>query len=507
MMRSITRRDFLKLAGVIPFGITAPYLLDQIDSQEKPQNVIVIVFDALSAANMPLFGYARETTPNLNRLAERAVVYHNHYAGGNFTTPGTASLLTGTLSWSHRAFKRDGTVDKSFAGRNLFSAFQNHHTLAYTHNLWASTLLNQFEDFIDNYIPLELYLLKRDRLIPTIFGNDADIATVGWNRAVKIKDDRYAYSLYLSHIYEGYDIKREEEYSALKELYPWGIPSNGHYHFLLEQAIDSIGSLLENSKQPFAGYFHFWPPHAPYNTHRRFARFLKDDGYQPTDKPVNPFSFVEDRAYLAGIRNDYDEYILYVDNEFARFFHRLEENGLLDNTWIVFTSDHGEMFERGIEGHITPVLYRPVIHIPLVIFEPGRKNRTDIYSNTSAIDVLPTLMQVTGQRPADWIEGKCLPPYGSVDQSDDRSIYSVEAASNQKGDPLRSVTVTLMKDAYKLMYFSGYEELAGGERTELYDLKSDPEELVDLSATKRETTVELLNELKAKLKEVNTAYE
>ena len=58
------------------------------------------------------------------------------------------------------------------------------------------------------------------------------------------------------------------------------------------------------------------------------------------------------------------------------------------------------------------------------------------------------------------------------------------------------------------MYFFGYDELGGlgSERVELYDIKNDPEELNGLSSAKRETTVELLMELKAKLSEVNKPY-
>ena len=59
------------------------------------------------------------------------------------------------------------------------------------------------------------------------------------------------------------------------------------------------------------------------------------------------------------------------------------------------------------------------------------------------------------------------------------------------------------------MYFFGYEELGGieSERIEMYDLKNDHEELNDLYTTKRETSAELLNELKAKIAEVNEPYQ
>ena len=121
--------------------------------------------------------------------------------------------------------------------------------------------------------------------------------------------------------------------------------------------------------------------------------------------------------------------------------------------------------------------------------------------------VLPTLLHVTGQKQADWAEGVVLPPYSQTERGYSQSVYVVEAKRNKKYDPLKTVTVALIKGRYKLMYFFGYEELGtSNERAELYDIKNDPEELNDLSSSKRETTTELLSELKQKLAEVNEPY-
>src|SRR5512144_1796135 len=100
---AVNRRDFLKLAGMLPVSLAAPRWTRRLPEVGAPGNVIVVVFDAWTAFNVSLYGYPRQTMPNLERLAQRAIVYHDHYAGGNFTTPGTASLLTGTYPWSHRA--------------------------------------------------------------------------------------------------------------------------------------------------------------------------------------------------------------------------------------------------------------------------------------------------------------------------------------------------------------------------------------------------------------------
>ena len=118
MSYGLSRRDFLKLAGLASLGMVVPPSVQLASNrlQGTQKNVLIIVFDALTAYNISLYGYERETMPNLARLAKRATVYHNHFAGGNYTTPGTASLLTGTLPWTHRAIRFNGTV-KSEIGR------------------------------------------------------------------------------------------------------------------------------------------------------------------------------------------------------------------------------------------------------------------------------------------------------------------------------------------------------------------------------------------------------
>jgi arylsulfatase A-like enzyme len=522
MNNQITRRDFLKLAGLLPISMAAPRFLGSLDvlggMQNSPQNVIVMVFDAWSAYHISLYGYQRETTPNIAKLADRAVVYHNHYAGGNFTTPGTASILTGSLPWSHRAFQPGGKVDEAFVEKNFFSAFENHYRITYSHNLWANIILRQFKSSLESYIPKGRYflteedadaqrgsLLSGSNVVQTLFGNDEDIALVSWARTMEKEQEGYAYSLFLSPLYTEYkNWYQETRFAELKKLFPRGLPKDDYDYFLLEQAIDGIGGLLVAAPQPFMGYFHFWPPHAPYNTHRDFVGRFSGDGFKAPTKPLDIFG---DNGPKTKNSTEYDEYILYVDREFGRFYDHLEQNGLLENTWLVLTSDHGELFERGIEGHRTPVLYDPVVHVPLLIFEPGRESRTDIYANTSAADLLPTLLHVTDQKPAAWTEGVALPPFASDENVQDRGVFVVQAERSEQFGPLNIATLVIRKGDYKLMYFFGYEELSPtGERIELYNIKDDPDELNNLYGIEKGIGQELLDELKAKLEEMNLPY-
>ncbi|MEZ4646245.1 MAG: sulfatase-like hydrolase/transferase, partial [Chloroflexota bacterium] len=179
-------------------------------------------------------------------------------------------------------------------------------------------------------------------------------------------------------------------------------------------------------------------------------------------------------------------------------------SGALDNTYFVLTSDHGEMFERGIRGHVTTTLFDPLLHVPLLIVKPGQQTREDVYTNTSCVDLLPTFLHLTGQPIPDWAEGQVLPTFAAAEPAPDRSIFALEAKSNPKQAPLHNATATLIKDDYKLIYYTG---LAKGDVYELYHVADDAEELTNLYETKPAIAADLQAELAQKLDEVNEPYQ
>ncbi len=504
MASRMNRRDLLRLAGLLPLSLSAPRWTRRLSGAEGQQNVIVVVFDAFSAYNIALYGYERDTTPNLRRLAKRAMVYRNHYAGSNFTTSGTASLLTGTLPWTHRAIKGNGEVAPDFVTRTVFDAFEDYCRIAYTHNHWAFTLLHQFRDEIHDLVAKEkLYLRSYDSFIDELFRTDDDIASVSWARNIRAQDG-YAYSLFLSHLDT---MLRSRQYISLRREYPLGLPmlANGNM-FLLEQAVDWVAHTLTLLSQPFFGYFHFLPPHDPYRPPVDFIDQFHRDGYQPVDKPVDVFALDPLDQPVLQSRIQYDEFVLYADREFGRFHDQLERAGLLENSWLILTSDHGEMFERGIVGHSSHVLYQPLMRIPLLIFEPGRQQGMDIHDMTSAVDVLPTLARVTGHATPPWTEGTLLPPFADTKTDPSRNVYAVRATRNKPTAPLTVASTMLVKGRYKLLYYFGYDDLGIPDIVKLYDVQADPEELKDLFPAEKDIGTSLLNELKAKLSEVNRPY-
>jgi arylsulfatase A-like enzyme len=353
-------------------------------------------------------------------------------------------------------------------------------------------------------IPMQqLYLGHNGSFIQTLFGKDDEVASVSWARNVDLKEYGYAYSLFLSQSLTALQTYRD---SDLAQLFPRGIPSAGGPKYVLGTALDWIGGLLPTLPQPILGYFHFLPPHYPYRTSREFFNAFAADGYKAPRKPDDIFARPKvPEQILSERRREYDEFVLYVDSEFNRFYEALESSGILENSWLVVTTDHGELFERGIMGHVSLALYDPVIRIPLMIFEPGRASGMDIHDPTSAIDLLPTLAQLTGHLIPDWCEGRILPPFEGTAEHP-RDVYAVLAYKNPQDAPLKLASIALIRETTKLTYYMGYDEVGGGELAKLYDIQADPEELTDLSSSQKSTVAELLGKIKDKLAQADQPY-
>lgn len=496
------RRDFLKAATLLPLAFLTNHQGVRGRSGDDP-NILILVFDALSASNMSLYGYPRPTTPNMERFAQRATIYHKHYAGGNFTSPGTASLLTGTYPWMHRAFHHGGTVAEAHQDKNLFSVFADagYETIAYTQNLWADLQLFQFRNDIARHLDPGEFCLVDGPFYDRLFPADANAAYRGIED-LAVQRSNMPSSLFLSladrmRIFASEKVVNQE----YGDRYPWGVPAFFKLFFRLEDAVDGIQRVIGQAARPFLSYFHLLPPHDPYNPRREFIGLFDDEVEFPEKEP-HFFSQGIPHDELVRRRQAYDEYIAYCDAELGRLLDDMEQLGFLDDTYVVITSDHGELFERGIHAHDTPVLYEPLVHIPLMILAPGQEGRQDIRGLTSCIDVLPTLLHLAGQRVPPWSEGWVLPPFDAGTIDDERAIYAVEAKSNPKQAALTKATVSLHRGRHKLVHYRGYGEY--DVEYELYDLENDPGEQQNLYAPEDPVSREMQEMVERKLETVNS---
>jgi len=503
-MSNFSRRDFLKLAGLASGTVAMSQLAPQFlrrQTNDAP-NVIILVFDAMSARNLSLYGYKRETTPNLQKFAERANVYHNHHSGGNFTTPGTATLLTGSYPWTHRAFDIAGLIDRRRVDHNIFTAFgSEYHRLAFSQNILPNLFFGQFAKDIETILPTSSFCLI-EQVIGESFKKDIPSAYRALDKFL-FQD----FSTPASLVFGLADriLLRSREARTSSDDYLRDLPRAGDQpmFFELKDVFDGVHTTVSelDSNGPYLAYLHLWAPHAPYKPSKEFDKAFQD-GYRPVKKPNHRFGDQKEYYKVNGRRQNYDEFIANVDAEFGRLIDSLESRGLLDNSYVVITTDHGEMFERGVDGHVTKLLYESLTHIPLIISAPGQKMRRDIYAPTNNVDVLPTLLHLTGHPAPDWTDGVLLPGLGGIEDMD-RSLFTVEAKGNPAYAPISQATVAMVKGNYKMIYYAGYE---AENSFELYDLGNDYEELEDLYPSQPAFSKALKDELLEKLNSVNAEY-
>lgn len=519
---TINRRDFLKISSALTLSALFQPGLDHLPSRfsndPNAKNVLIIVFDALSALNINFMGYPRETMPNLTRLLDRGTVYHNHYSSAGFTTPGTASLLTGRHTWEHLALKLGYSVKPELEKTNIFSLFDDYFSLAYTHNQFADIFLSQFSQNISHHeyyqnLFLELDIIDSSQWFTDMAENDLDAALLFKTRLEDLSLDGFLYSLLFPSLLG----KDEYNYpTEISKIFPRGIPAaDRRGTFTLEESIDWTGQQTKSLPQPFLGYLHFYPPHYPYNTREDFNDAFLKDGYHPEEKPQHPVVIPVERLNeeeTMELRRHYDEFILYVDSEFNRLYTMLEQQGVLENTLLIFTSDHGEMFERNLRGHSEPYLFDPLVKVPLILFDPGQTERKDIHSLTSSIDLLPTLLKYTGHIiPAD-LPGQVLPGFSSQPANPQRSIYAFDAQYDSEDTHLTIATLMMRRNNLKVIRYSNYvkgytqygrEDLLKAMQItdsvyfEVFDLEDDPGEITNLAENPTAEIQDLIDELEA----------
>jgi arylsulfatase A-like enzyme len=481
-MPKVSRRDFLKLFAGFSTGIALSRLRSRLDASptqasEKP-NIIILLFDAMSANDLSLYGYPRGTTPNLSRFAQRATVYHAHYATGNFTTPGTASILTGVLPWDHRAFNLRAPVRRDLVGKDIFSLIgSDYYRVAFTQNMFADVFLRQFHAALDLHVPLTSFRLDQGpSLVSEDFSADPLLSYYAFDNYQDSLDVPTNLSAnYLNALYA----RNIQKISDSDKDYPYGLPNNTYNYFYNEAVFGGVEQILLRLKkqaEPFFAYLHLYSPHQPYAPRKEFVNIFPHMDF--AGKPFHKLSNNHlRRDALNELRTLYDEFIANVDAEFGKLLAVMEQSGVLENSYFFITSDHGDLFERGEQGHLTYLLYDSLLHIPLIVYSPRQESRRDIYSPTSSADILPTVLSLLGKGFPAALDGKVLPGFGGVEDFG-RSIFTVEAKENSAFLPLTKASVSMIKNNYKLIYYFGYPKVPSS--FELYNLHEDADELNDL---------------------------
>lgn len=253
---------------------------------------------------------------------------------------------------------------------------------------------------------------------------------------------------------------------------------------------------------PFFAYIHLYSPHFPYRPRADYRQLFRNDGFAPPDKKPMFMEVGLSESYLLTQRTLYDRQIAQVDEEFGRLIAKLDKLGALDNSYLIFTSDHGELFERGFIGHGDLFMYEGAINVPLMIHAPGQTERRDVYPPSSNVDILPTILSMAGKAIPPEMDGKVLPGFGGLEQ-EDRPIFSIYALDNSVFSPIAKAVISMRKLNYKLIAYLGYK---AEPFFELYNLEADPEEQFNLAAAELEALTLLKEEFFEHLNRANREF-
>lgn len=233
---------------------------------------------------------------------------------------------------------------------------------------------------------------------------------------------------------------------------------------------DLVTTELADLREPFFTWVHYFDPHYEYLKHAEWKQW----GW--------------------GVSGRYDQEIAYTDREIGRLLVGLRERGLLENTIIIFTADHGEeLGERGLKYHFT--LFDEVLRVPLVIAGPGIEPGTDDRP-VEQVDILPTVLGLLGLDAGPTaLPGRDVlapdPGYRPVFAERDRPPpYSQRSvrAGNYKLTVVESVDTSNLPQSSRAS--AAVVRLRAGTR--FYDLAADPGEKHDLFSPDNDKAIELL---------------
>lgn len=353
---------FLTVVGIIFISISTAialgYLnyknfrsLDPLDEYEKytcPDcNVVLILIDTLRPDHMGCYGYHRNTTPNIDNLAQEGILFKNHIAQSSWTKPATASILTGLYPKNHKANKRSHKLGDEVLMISEILKDNYFNTYAFIANLNAGPQFG-FNQGYDLFHPFRMRDLTNkeygswpaDEMRPTIFNVIEDMPNKTRN-------------FILIHY------------------------NDPHTPYLPKEMVYSTSNSMTFTKEFFDGLSH------------SFYKYSKQE---------------KDEA-LKQIINAYDDEILQTDKQIGLLLEKLKEEGMFEKSVIIVLADHGEEFFEHESFEHGRTLYDEMIKIPLVIRTPRGENAIS-EKQVNQVDVLPTILSLLGINTPKVLDGE-----------------------------------------------------------------------------------------------------
>jgi arylsulfatase A-like enzyme len=419
---------------------------------EKP-NVLFLIADDLNTA-LSGFGHEQCKTPNLDRLSQRGVKFQNMHCQYPVCGSSRASIMSGLYPYSNLTLGNEGTLRGSMPNVvTLSQTFRNNGYYA-----------GRVSKIYHMRIPFEI-----------IDGTAESDDPFSWDEAVNIK---------------------APEQNAPGELTNWSPKDKGSQSFTGVIALggdsdhadgmaaDRAIEILDNVKdKPFFLAVGFVRPHVPLVAPKKYF-----DRYNRADMvaPVVPENDLDDvpgiiRGYKRnsttygvtpelhkGLLQAYYASVSYMDAQVGRVLDALKENGLDDNTIVVFTSDHGYLLGHH-HKYQKQHLFEEATRVPFIISVPWLKDQHGGATSkiTELVDLYPTLAELAGLSAPDTLQGTSLKPLLKDTESSAWKKDRAFTISRSGGESLRT------RDWRFTQWGFGLKGM------ELYDLNKDPGEFTN----------------------------
>ena len=424
----------------------------------KP-NILFIMADQLAAQFLGAYGHKVTKTPNLDRLAKSGVVFENAYSSSPLCAPARATIMNGLLP------SRTGVYDNAAEFPSSIPTWAHYLRLQ-----GYKTCLSGKMHFVG---PDQLHGLE-ERLTTDIYPAD-----FGWTPDWRLKQERidWWYHNMTSVLQPGIaEITNQLEYDdevaflAVRKIYDYARFEPG---------------------KPFCLMASFTHPHDPYAARAKYWNLYRDEeidlprvGQMSRDKldahsqrlydvsAMQDYSVTE--ADIRAARHGYYANISYIDDLVGQLLDALKVTGQLDNTVIVFTSDHGDFLgERGLWYKMSYL--EPSAHIPLIICAPKNFTARRVTEPVSLTEILPTLVDIATEGKAELAR-----------PTDGRSLYLLLTGAAEHleatawGEYLAEGTVTpmymLRRGPWKYIH-------CPTDPDQLFNLIDDPNELNNMAAS------------------------
>ena len=408
-------------------------------------NILMILEDALRPDRLGCYGYPKDTSPNLDRLAREGVRFQACIATASHTFPPVVSVLMGQTTATHRLVNAE----------------------RYAH--WGAS-----PDWQDRATPLTLLEQSGWRV-------DGEMVLrwrpLGFRRDTEGKD-----------IEAWFEAHRRERWFFLAEPYPTHLPYNPPEEYFRKFLEPGYRMSEETARrmEVVRSRLIVHPTGVQSRLEAGGRDPLPDDLADEAHKrSAGTADFVPelDRPAVDAL---YDGEVRVFDDLVGGWVRKLEQLGLLDQTLIVVLADHGEeLLERGHVGHcscnLKGTLYDECIRIPLILRLPGTLPAGRVVSaQVSQIDIMPTLLELAGLPVPDYVEGSSLLPLIRGESKRFREeAFAETTPAGWQALPDDEREIWCVRTARWKLVLHTYA--AGrAERYELFDLASDPGESRDL---------------------------